>query len=275
MVEPDGRPGTNLVVRFLRVKRVRLALTLAVLLAVASWAGTAGAERAQRENVIAMINGGIKPRKLPRHERVPVTVFLSGGVQTSDGSPIPRVNWIRLELAWRGAMNTHGLPVCPRERLASTTTKQALERCGDSLVGRGKLSAQIFVPNQPAFRVRGNLLTFNGRTKAGRPAVWAHAYSMDPPTSFVIPFTVRNEHNRTVLVTTIRRSLGPWPHVASFALQVSRTFHHAGAEKSYLNASCPVPKGFSAGFLSFARATYSFAGGEKIVTESVRSCRVR
>ena len=166
-----------------------------------------------------MINGGIKPRKLPRDERVPVTVFLSGGVQTSDGSPIPRVNWIRLELAWRGAMNTHGLPVCPRERLTSTTTKQALERCGDSLVGRGKLSAQIFVPNQPAFHVKANLLTFNGRTKEGRPAVWAHAYSMDPPTSFVIPFTVRNEKHRTVLVTTIRRSVGPWPHVASFAVQ--------------------------------------------------------
>jgi hypothetical protein len=98
---------------------------------------------------------------------------------------------------------------------------------------------------------------------------------MDPPTSFVIPFTVRNEEHRTVLVTTIRRSVGPWPHVASFAVRVSRIYNHAGSRKSYLNASCPVPKGFSAGFLSFARATYSFAGGEKIVTESVRSCRVR
>ncbi len=142
-------------------------------------------------------------------------------------------------------------------------------------MGRGKLSAQIFVPNQPAFHVKANLLTFNGRTKEGRPAVWAHAYSMDPPTSFVIPFTVRNENHRTVLVTTIRRSVGPWPHVANFAVRVSRIYNHAGDRKSYLNASCPVPKGFSAGFLSFARATYSFAGGEKIVTESVRSCRVR
>ena len=275
MVEPDGGPKVHLVVRLLRAKRARLALTLVVLLAVASWAGSAGAERAQRENVIAMINGGIKPRKLPRDEKVPVSVFLSGGVQTTDGSPIPRVNWIRLELAWRGAMNTHGLPVCPRERLTSTTTKQAIAACGDSLVGRGELAAQIFVPNQPAFRVRANLLTFNGRTKAGRPAVWAHAYSMDPPTSFVIPFTVRNEDNRTVLVTTIRRSVGPWPHVANFAVKVSRIYNHAGNRKSYLNASCPVPEGFSAGFLSFARATYSFAGGEKIVTESVRSCRVR
>jgi hypothetical protein len=172
-------------------------------------------------------------------------------------------------------MNTDGLPVCPRDRLTSTTTQQALRACGNSLVGRGSLSAQIFMPNQPAFQVKANLLTFNGRTKDGQPAVWAHAYSMNPPSSFVIPFTVRSEHNRTVLVTTIRRSVGPWPHVASFGLKVSRIYSHAGSKRSYLMASCPVPKGFSAGFLSFARATYSFAGGQKIVTESVRSCRVR
>ena len=222
-----------------------------------------------------MINGGIKPRKLPRDEKVPVSVFLSGGVQTTDGSPIPRVNWIRLELAWRGAMNTHGLPVCPRTADQHDDQDRRSKGAATRWSARGELSAQIFVPNQPAFQVRANLLTFNGRTKAGQPAVWAHAYSMDPPTSFVIPFTVRNENNRTVLVTTIRRSVGPWPHVASFAVKVSRIYNHAGNRKSYLNASCPVPQGFSAGFLSFARATYSFAGGEKIVTESVRSCRVR
>jgi hypothetical protein len=150
-----------------------------------------------------------------------------------------------------------------------------MDACGEALVGRGQLSAQIFVPNQKPFRVKANLLTFNGKTKAGRPAVWAHAYSADPPSSFVIPFTVRNERHRTVLVTTIRRSVGPWPHVASFEVKVSRSFDHGGRRRSYLSASCPVPKNFTAGFLSFARATYSFAGGDQIVTESVRSCRVR
>ena len=36
-----------------------------------------------------------------------------------------------------------------------------------------------------------------------------------------------------------------------------------------------MPKGFSAGFLSFARATYTFEGGKQLTTESVRSCRTR
>jgi hypothetical protein len=256
-------------------QRLWLALTLVTLTAFAVGTGFAGAERAQRGNVIAIINGGITPRKLPRHDVAPVTVHLSGGVQTADGSPIPRVNWIRLELAWRGVMFTRGLAVCPRKLLADRTSRQAMEACRDSLVGRGQLSAQIFVPNQHPFRVKANLLTFNGKTNEGRPAVWAHAYSADPPSSFVIPFTVRNEPRRTVLITTIRRSVGPWPHVANFQVRVSRNFSYHGKRRSYLSASCPVPKSFTAGFLSFARATYSFAGGTKIVAQSVRSCRVR
>jgi hypothetical protein len=63
--------------------------------------------------------------------------------------------------------------------------------------------------------------------------------------------------------------------VANFQISVSRRYYENGERHSYLSASCPVPKHFTAGFLSFARATYSFEGGKKISTESVRSCRAR
>ena len=78
-----------------------------------------------------------------------------------------------------------------------------------------------------------------------------------------------------MLITTIRRSVGPWPHVADFQIDVSRSFTYRGKHQSYLSASCPVPKGFTAGFLSFARATYTFEGGKQLTIESVRSCRAR
>ena len=113
--------------------------------------------------------------------------------------------------------------------------------------------------------------------KAGRHEVLVHAYSVDPPVSFVIPFSVHHNSGafRTVLVALIRRSVGPCPHVANFQIVVGRHFFHNGREHSYLSASCPVPKGFTAGFLSFARATYTFQGGKQLSTESVRSCRAR
>ena len=252
-------------------------MIVVAIIALAVCATSAPAERNQTGNLIVSLNGGISPHKLPRHRPVPVAVHLSGRVLTSDHSPLPRVNWIKLELAWRGALDTRGMAVCPRARLRGTTTRQALKACGPARVGRGHLFAKVFVPNQPPFDVHARLTGFNGRTKAGRNAVLMHAYTSSPPVSFVIPFSVRHRPGsiRTVLVALIRRSAGPWPHVANFQMDVSREFAYRGRTRSYLRASCPVPKGFTAGFLSFARATYTFAGGDQVTTESVRSCRAR
>jgi hypothetical protein len=257
------------------VVRIRLLSALCLAVALAALSGTAGAERAQDGNLIVTLNGGISPRMLPRHRTVPVAVHLAGHVLTSDSSPLPRVNWIKLELAWRGVLDTHGLPVCPAARLIGADSRQAVRRCHEAQVGKGRLFAQVFVPNQSPFDVRAHLVAFNGKTKAGRPAVLVQAYSALPPVSFVIPFTVHHKPGtfRTVLITTIRRSVGPWPHVSNFEINVSRSFTHKGSRRSYLSASCPVPHGFTAGFLSFARATYTFEGGNQLTIESVRSCR--
>jgi hypothetical protein len=255
---------------------IRLAIAL-LAVAVALGAGLAHAERIQREELVVSLNGGISPRKLPRHRPAPVAVYLSGGVRTVDGVPLPRLNWIRLELAWRGRLHTQGLAVCPRRRLRGTDSHHALELCRAALVGHGHLFAKIFVPNQAPFGVHAHLLAFNGKTKAGHPAVWVQAYSSDPPVSFVLPFAVRHQPGtfRTVLVTTIRKSVGPWPHVANFSITVARKFRYRGKMHSYLNASCPVPPNWTAGFLSFARATYTFADGRQLRPQAVRSCRAR
>jgi hypothetical protein len=253
------------------------ALITATTLCLMLFGSSAFAERSQQGNLIVALNGGITPRILPRGRPAPVVVHLSGQALTADSSPLPRVNWIRLELAWRGVIDTKGLPVCPRIRLVGRISRQALEGCGHALVGRGALFAQVFIPNQKPFGVHARLLAFNGRTTAGRPAVLVHAFSPSPPVAFVIPFSVHHKKGsfRTVLITTIRRSVGPWPHVANFQVAVSRRFMYQGKEHSYVSASCPIPKNFTAGFLSFARATYTFEGGRQVATESVRSCRAR
>ena len=107
---------------------------------------------------------------------------------TSDETPLPRVNWIRLELAWRGVLETQGLPVCPSVKLENADTSQALERCGGAAVGSGRLFATVFLPHQSPFAIRSRLVAFNAKTHAGRPEILVHAYSTHPPISFVIPF---------------------------------------------------------------------------------------
>lgn len=258
-------------------RSARRGVVFAACLVAALLAGTAKGERAQRNNVVVTLDGGISPRKLPRHRPSPVAVHLAGGVHTTDKSPLPRVNRLKLELAWRGILTTRGLPVCPRGRLLGRGSRQAIEACGDSLVGKGALHAKIFLPNQAPFGVSTVLNAFNGKTKVGRPAVLVHAYTPNPPVAFVIPFVVKRQPGafRTVLVSTLKRSVGTWPHVSRFRISISRQFFHEGRQRSYLRASCPVPDNFTAGFLSFARATYTFADGSELPIESVRSCRAR
>jgi hypothetical protein len=260
------------------VSRVRAGVVLpALALVTLLLSASAGAERAQSGSLIVSLDGGISPLTLPRHSRAPVAVRLAGRVLTANQSPVPRVNWIRLELAWRGMLDTRGLAACPRSRLNGTDTRQALVHCRDAKVGRGRLFAQVFLPGEPALGVKAQLTAFNGRTKSGRHAVLVHAYSPDPPVSFVIPFSVHHKSGafRTVLVALIRRSVGPWPHVANFHIVVGRHFNYQGQRHSYLSASCPVPTGFTAGFLSFARATYTFEGGKQLRVTAVRTCRSR
>ena len=175
------------------MKRLARHPVLLALVAVVATAAVltplATAERSQVGNLIVSLNGGIHPRTLPRSDPAPVGVHLSGRVITADKTPVPRVNWIRLELAWRGVLHTKGLPVCPQSRLAGRLSAQAMRACGSALVGKGELSAEIFVPYQDPFGITAHLLVFNGKSKTGRPEVLVHAFTANPPVSFVIPFT--------------------------------------------------------------------------------------
>ncbi len=258
-------------------RRAGLAPALAALAMLMLLAGPVDAERAQVGNLIVFLNGGIVPRELPRKHLAPVGVRLEAGIRTADRSPLPRVKEIRLELAWRGALFTRGLPVCSEARLRSVDSGQAIRVCGPALVGRGHIYTRIFLPGQTPFSLHAQLLAFNGKTKQGRTAVWVLAYASKPPVSIVLPFHVRRQRGpfRTVLVSVIPRSVGPWPRFAHFHIDVSRTFRYRGRTHSYLSASCPLPPRFTAGFLSLARATFLLADGPPLRAETVRSCRAR
>jgi hypothetical protein len=252
------------------------ALIIAVSLAALA-AAPALAEREQQGNLIVSLDGRISPRKLPRHDLAPAAVHLSGELRTTDGSPLPRLRKVELEMAGRGALNTRGLPICRRGRLDSISPEGALEACGEALVGRGRVDVEIFLPHQKPFVFHATLRAFNGRLPAGRRAVWLHVFGVDPLSSFVLPFTVHRRPGDfgTALVAVVPPDLGPWPHLARFELTLSRRFSHRGRPRSFLNAECPVPAAFTAGIFPFARATYTFARGRSISTTIVRGCHVR
>ena len=255
--------------------QARALISCALLVGCGLLAVPVHGERNQIGDLIIYLRGGVSPRTLPRDHSSPVSVRLQAGIRTANSVPLPRVRRISLELAYRGALDTNGLPVCPRGRLRALDTRHALAECGPALVGSGKLYARVFVPSQAPFGLHARLLAFNGKTRQGRTAIWVLAYSPDPPFSFVLPFHVRRQPGpfRTVLVSEVPRDVGPWPHFAHFSMVVSRQFRFRGRVHSYLSASCPLPPRFSSGLLSLARATFSIENSPDLNVEAVRTCR--
>jgi hypothetical protein len=253
-----------------------LALCGLALLA-ALGAGLARGERTQRGNLIVSLDGSLTPLKLPRDRPAPVAVHLDGGLRTADGAVLPRVTRVELGLPDQGVISTRGLPTCSQRRLRNAKRADALAACRGALVGRGRLRADVVLPNQDPFTVDAGLLAFNGRTRGGRRAVLVHAFAAKPPTVVVLAFVLRHRGGRfgTALVADLPPTLGPWPHFAHFEITLSRRYSYRGRERSYLSASCPIPRRFTAGFFSFAHAGFTLLGGRQVGTGIARSCRAR
>jgi hypothetical protein len=240
-------------------------------------ASPALAERSQIGDLIAFLNGRVSPRALPRDHLAPVGVSLDAGIRVAAERPLPRVEKIRLELAWRGTLDTKGLMACPQIRLRSVDTRSAMRACGPALVGSGNIFARVFLPNQTPFGLQTKLLAFNGKTKSGEKAVWALAYSANPPSSIVIPFYLKHQPGplHTVLVGFIPHSAGTWSHFAHFHMLISRRFFYGGRMHSYMSASCPLPPRFTAGLFLLARVAFTVTEGPELTAQTRRTCRTR
>lgn len=260
-----------------RTGRARVFFACVLAVAVCAVAAPVYGERSQSKDLVVYLRGGVSPRTLPRDHPSPVSVRLQAGLQTKNSVPLPRVKKISLELAYRGALDTEGLPLCRRAQLRALDTRHALATCGGALVGRGSLYSRVFVPSQSPFGLHFRLLAFNGKTPQGRTAIWVLAYSPNPPVSFVLPFHVHRQKGpfHTVLVSVVPPDVGTWPHFARFNMVVERRYRFRGRVHSYLRASCPLPPRFTSGLLSLARATFSIEGGPDMNVETVRTCRAQ
>ena len=257
-------------------RRTFLALAAAALTALASVVVPAQAEQSARAGVRVAFRGSFSPRAIPRHRLAPITLTLEGAARGKDGPP-PRLRQISFAFGARGGLETDGLSICPRARLRNATSRQALTRCRDALVGHGEISAEVPFNPSEAIAVRARVLVFNGRHD-GKPAAWVHAYAASPPASFVLPFYFERPHKGTygvLMKSPIGRSLGRWPRLRSFAITLGRRYRAGGETRSYLGARCPLAPGFTRLSIPFARATYEFAPGPTIVQPIRRLCVVR
>lgn len=251
-------------------------LVLVVLLAGALAAG-APAEVRQEGNLRVKFNGSFAPHALPRNRLAPVRVKIEGKISTTDGSHPPPLRALELALNSHGRLSTRGLPTCQAATLQSTSTQEALARCGGALVGRGRFHTAFAFGAGSPIPSDGEVLAFNSG-RPSRPAVLLHLFGTVPVrATFVVPLRIGHQAGGnfgTVLRARIPRLAGGVGSITGISLTIGRTYSFRGRRRSYLSASCDAPAGFSAAVFPFLRGGFTFAEHQEIRTTLIRACQV-
>lgn len=240
-------------------------------------ASLAHAELAEHGDLFIRFSGGIEPNALPRHDRAPIAVRMTGVIKTLSGERPPSVRRISIALNRGGKIDSSGLPVCERRAIEPSSSRAALERCRAALVGTGSYVADIAFPEQDEFRSRGRILAFNAVVD-GEEAILAHVYGDKPvPITRIIVFRIRETDGTygTILSGNLPRSLIRWGYLKSISLDFQRTYSYRGERRSYISAACTAPAGFPGAVFPFARASMGFEDGRTLSSTLTRSCKVR
>ncbi|MEX2105882.1 MAG: hypothetical protein WD810_03185 [Solirubrobacterales bacterium] len=209
----------------------------------------------------------------------PVAVRVAGDFKVADGDvdQLPQLRQIKVAINRQGRLFDRGLPVCHVKMIQPASQAAARRVCGGAIIGSGHVALQVHIPSQPSFRVKANLLAFNGPRRNGHKLILAQAYARSPPGAFVLTFRVSKRSGTfgTVMSTTLPHSAQDWAFLTHFDMTLHRTYVYRGRRRSYVSAACSAPAGFDSVLFPFARATYGFASAQRLSISVARVCRVR
>ena len=257
-------------------KRLTLitALGAAIAVSVASVAFAGGEKPTVVEagNLVLTLNGGVKPTTLPKNKFAPITLHVSGGIATKDGSQPPALKETIIDTDKNGTINPKGFATCASSKLQATSTKSAEKACPKAIVGKGKTTVRVAFPESTPFNASGPLVVFNGGQKGGTTTLYIHAYvSVPAPTAIVTTVKIKKEHRGRYglrSIATIPPIAGGSGSVTNFELTIGKTITYKGKKQSYLEAKCATG--------SFAaEADAIFADGTQAKGSVVRTCKAK
>ena len=212
-------------------------------------------------------------RSLPKHEDAPITIHGGGKLSTITGELPPVLETITIEFDRHGHVDTTGLAVCTRAKLAATTVAQARHNCPGAIVGTGYGHAIVQFPESAPITASSPITLFNGPKVNGDDTVLAHAYLDQPvgPVTFIVPIVIERIHKGVYGYRTkarIPRIAGGAGHPISGHLTIGRKWTYKGTKHSYVNARCET------GHLQ-ARGEFTFKDGTYLSGTFLRACEVR
>lgn len=243
-------------------------MALAAALAVAV-AGIATAEKptiVQVGNLKLTLNGGFTPKQLPKSGKgAPITLNVSGKIDSVDGSHPPALKEVVVETDKNGSISTKGLPTCTSGKLQAQDTAAAEKICKKAIIGSGTTDVEVEFPESNPFIAESKLLAFNGGSSGGKTTILIHAYLSSPVSAAVVTTVkiskISNGRYGTKSVASVPKIAGGYGSVRSFSLKFDRGYKNT----PYLFAKCPD------GHLD-AKATSVFTDGTRLTGKFTRTC---
>ena len=238
------------------IRTAVLASCLAMLIVASTQAEP---ESARIGNLVLTDNGGIIPRKLPRHEQAPISAIIDAHIETVDGAHPPAIRSVAVDFDKTIVVDAKGLPACKRGQLEARPTAAAKSACPDAIVGEGEGDVEVAFPEQAPFTATGPIVLFNGGVHGGKTDLYVHTYvSVPAPTAVVVPVELTRIHRGHFgihAVAEIPRIAGGSGSVTRFRLKIGRRFTYRGKKESYLTASCPTGRYYTEGHAQFEDGT--------------------
>lgn len=243
------------------------------LVVAATLAAISQAAFTQVDELLVSFDAGLAPTKLPRDRLVPVKVGFRGTFENLDASDTPALRTMEVRLSRGGTINARGLPRCPPRRLERLSSSEARRACGPAQVGTGTVSSAFRFPDGKRARSTAKMLLFNAPG-----GILMHVHATEPlEGTFLVPMKLRRGSGAfaTVLEARFPKIAAGYGYLTGFEMLIQRSFTRRGERQSFVEASCPAPKGLNRVFFELARATYRFVEGPPVRIGVIGSCRVK
>ncbi len=245
-------------------------LALCCALAVLSVAAVADGALVKVNGLTLRANGGFEPQTLPRNRYAPIKFEGFFEISARGGARPVALREVAIDFDRDGRLNSAGLPVCPRERVASAGVAEARSACRGAIVGSGEVEAVVDTTSGPV-PVRSALTIFNGPAQQGTPTtVVLHARTPPPGAetfAMLVPIEKRRggfRYRATLVFPELAGGLGSITRVEA---KVGRRFSVGGQRRSYVSARC------SDGILH-THGRFTFADGTVIDGSVEKACVV-
>lgn len=253
--------------------RAVLAMLIALPTLLVAAGSSAPAITLEPGNLQVAVNAGFAPKALHKFGFTPGALRLSTQIAALDGSHPPALKELVWEFDRNVRLDVSGVPVCHRPGRGVPPGPRPEERCGDAIVGRGRMQAEILFEESHSIQVTSPLMLYNSGSLNGVQTLFGRAYITKPVASAVV-FSIRLKpiHSgrfRTAMVLSVPKIGGGAGSVTNLSMRLGREVREHDRTASFVSLRCLDGR-------IATRATAAFSDGTLLqATPIQRPCAAR